>query len=140
MRMINDYFNNAAVNVLQQADSPCAGAIKLNNDDLHSVAMTLSADSDDESVAAESDDDEEPTVHTEDIIRHVWRGVNIKYIGHVQWPTTLPHRRPMGQPFFRRQVGLMGLLEDQERQEDAASQTHRPPQAIRPRRFLQRDV
>ncbi|KAJ9111566.1 hypothetical protein QFC20_002541 [Naganishia adeliensis] len=63
-----------------QADSPYACVIKLNNDDLHSVAMMLSADSDDESVAAESDDDENPTVHTEDIIRHAWRGVNTKYV------------------------------------------------------------
>ncbi|KAI5450908.1 hypothetical protein NCC49_002648 [Naganishia albida] len=79
MRKINDYFNNAAPNILEQARNSCAD-VKLNNDDIHSIPMILSADSDDESVAADSDNEEEFTIHPEDIVRHVWRGVNISYV------------------------------------------------------------
>lgn len=141
MRMIDDYFNNAASNILEQARNPCAD-VKLNNDDIHSIPMILSTDSDDESVAAESDNEEDSTIHPEDIVRHVWRGVNIRYVvmhHGVRLFITADHG-PVGCSLLRYQVRLVGLLEDQERQTNAASQTHRPPQALRSRRILQRDA
>lgn len=51
----------------------------INNDDINSVPHML-ADDESEAESAADESDDEGIIYAEDVVRHVWRGINLRYV------------------------------------------------------------